>query len=189
MLEAMAHFNLDAFTHYLQADEVMGPYSRPSVSQSYVLQCADGKWIALHLSSPEKFWHGLAAAIEKPDLFEDGRFATREARIANQEALIELFGGLFARQTRDEWCRRLQREDVPHAPMYDTSEALGDPQAVHLQLATSAMHPVMGLFRTVRSPVSFDGERALAVRAPPTLDEHRTEILASLALPDPAARR
>ncbi len=38
MLEAMAHFNLDAFTHFFQADEVMGPYSRPSVSQSYVLR-------------------------------------------------------------------------------------------------------------------------------------------------------
>ena len=37
MLEAMAHFNLDAFTHFFQVDEVMGPYSRPSVSQSYVL--------------------------------------------------------------------------------------------------------------------------------------------------------
>jgi len=189
MLEAMAHFNLDAFTHYFQADEVMGPYSRPSVSQSYVLQCADGKWIALHMSSPEKFWQGLAAAIEKPDLFEDPRFATRDARIANQEAMIELLGGLFAHQPRDEWCRRLQSEDVPHAPMYDTSEALEDPQAVHLQLTASAVHPVMGLFRTVRSPVSFDGERALAVRAPPTLDEHRAEILATLALPYPAARR
>jgi len=189
MLEAMAHFNLDAFTHYFQADEVMGPYSRPSVSQSYVLPCGDGKWIALHMSSPEKFWQGLAAAIEKPDLFEDPRFATRDARIANQEAMIELLGGLFAHQPRDEWCRRLQSEDVPHAPMYDTSEALEDPQAVHLQLTASAVHPVMGLFRTVRSPVSFDGERALAVRAPPTLDEHRAEILASLALPDPAARR
>jgi crotonobetainyl-CoA:carnitine CoA-transferase CaiB-like acyl-CoA transferase len=189
MLEAMAHFNLDAFTHYFQADEVMGPYSRPSVSQSYVLPCADGRWIALHMSSPEKFWHGLAAAIEKPDLFEDERFATREARITNQEAMIELLGGLFALRPRDEWCRRLQREDVPHAPMYDTSEALEDPQAVHLQLTASAMHPVMGLFRTVRSPVSFDGERALAVQAPPMLDEHRAEILARLALPDPAARR
>ncbi len=56
MLEAMCHFNLDDFTHYFQADEVMGPYSRPSVSQSYVFECADGKWIALHMSSPPKFW-------------------------------------------------------------------------------------------------------------------------------------
>jgi crotonobetainyl-CoA:carnitine CoA-transferase CaiB-like acyl-CoA transferase len=180
MLEAMAHFNLDAFTHFFQVDEVMGPYSRPRVSQSYVLRCADDKWIALHMSSPEKFWRGLAVAIEHPRLFEDGRFATREARIENQEQLIQLLGERFRTQPRDEWCRRLQREDVPHAPMYDTSEALEDPQAKHLQLLTSAEHPVMGLFRTVRSPVSFDGQRALEVRPPPTLGEHNDEIRAAL---------
>ena len=56
----------------------MGPYSRPRVSQSYVLECADGKWIALHMSSPEKFWQGLATAIEQPDLFDDA--ALRDAR-------------------------------------------------------------------------------------------------------------
>ena len=180
MLEAMAHFNLDAFTHYFQADEVMGPYSRPSVSQSYVLACGDDKWIALHMSSPEKFWQGLANAIEQPDLFSDARFATREARIAHQETLIDLLGERFKRRTRDEWCARLQHEDVPHAPMYDTSEALVDPQAVHLQMTTQAEHPVMGLFRTVRSPVSFDGQRALDVRPPPTLGEHNDEIRAEL---------
>ncbi len=180
MLEAMAHFNLDAFTHFFQANEVMGPYSRPSVSQSYVLRCADDKWIALHMSSPEKFWQGLAKAIEQPDLFSDPRFATREVRITNQEALIELLGERFARHTRAEWCTRLQVEDVPHAPMYDTSEALEDPQALHLQLTASAEHPVMGLFRTVRSPVSFDGERALDVRPPPMLGEHNDEIRGAL---------
>jgi crotonobetainyl-CoA:carnitine CoA-transferase CaiB-like acyl-CoA transferase len=183
MLEAMAHFNLDAFTHFFQADEVMGPYSRPSVSQSYVLACADGKWIALHMSSPEKFWQGLAKVIERPALFADARFATRDARIANQEELIELLGERFKTRPRDSWCELLQAEDVPHAPMYDTSEALLDPQALHLQLTTSAEHPVMGLFRTVRSPVSFDGQRALAVRAPPTLGEHNEEIRTALKRP------
>ena len=52
MLEAMCHFNLDDFTHYFSEGEIMGPYSRPNVSQSYVFECADGGWIALHLSSP-----------------------------------------------------------------------------------------------------------------------------------------
>jgi crotonobetainyl-CoA:carnitine CoA-transferase CaiB-like acyl-CoA transferase len=181
MLEAMAHFNLDAFTHFFQADEVMGPYSRPRVSQSYVLECADGKWIALHMSSPEKFWQGLARAIEQPDLFDDPRFATREARIANQEAMIGHLGERFKRRTRDAWCERLRAEDVPNAPMYDTSEALADPQALHMELTASAEHPVMGLFRTVRCPVSFDGERALDVRPPPTLGEHNDEIRRAVA--------
>ena len=181
MLEAMAHFNLDAFTHFLQEGEVMGPYSRPRVSQSYVLECGDGKWIALHMSSPPKFWEGLAKAIEQPDLFDDPRFATREARIDHQEELIALLGERFRKRPRDEWSARLHALDVPNAPMYDTSEALVDPQALHLQLQTSAVHPTMGLFRTVRSPVSFDGERALAVRPPPVLGEHNDEIRNELA--------
>src|SRR5207245_2537346 len=88
MLEAMSHFNLDAFTHLFSEGEVMGPYSRPRVSQSYVLRCDDGKWIALHMSLPPKFWQGLANAIERPKLFEDPRFATREARIARRKARI-----------------------------------------------------------------------------------------------------
>jgi len=183
MLEAMTHFNLDAFTHFFQAGEVMGPYSRPSVSQSYVLRCADDQWIALHMSSPEKFWRGLAQAIERPQLLDDARFATREARIEHQETLIELLGERFATRARADWCERLAREDVPHAPMYDTSEALNDPQAQHLELTASAVHPQMGLFRTVRSPVSFDGERSLVVRPPPTLGEHNEEIRAELRKP------
>jgi hypothetical protein len=148
MLEAMAHFNLDAFTHFFQVDEVMGPYSRPRVSQSYVLECGDGKWIALHMSSPEKFWQGLARTIELPDLFADPRFADPRARIENQEALIALLGERFKRRPRAEWCERLNAEDVPNSPMYDTSEALEDPQAKHLELTASATHPEMGLFRT-----------------------------------------
>ena len=176
MFEAMTHFNLDAFTHLFSVGEVMGPYSRPSVSQSYVLECADGKWIALHMSSPEKFWQGLANAIGQPRLFEDPRFASRPARIENQELLIERLGSLFRLQDRAEWCRRLEAEDVPYAPMYTTEEVPEDPQAKHLQLFVEAQHPVAGPFRTVRSPVSFDGERALQVTAPPLLGEHNEEL-------------
>ena len=174
MFEAMAHFNLDAFTHLFSEGEVMGPYSRPRVSQSYVLPCADGKWIALHMSSPPKFWSGLAQAIEQPDLFDDPRFATREARIDHQEALIELLSARFRTRERAEWCRRLEALDVPHAPMYDTDEVPDDAQARHLQLFVDAPHPADPAhrrWRTVRSPLAFDGERALDVTAPPLLGD------------------
>lgn len=178
MFEAMTHFNLDAFTHLFSEQEVMGPFSRPSVSQSYVLPCGDGRWIALHMSSPPKFWEGLAKAIEKPDLFDDPRFATREARIAHQPELIALLTGLFQRQPRAEWCRRLEAEDVPHAPMYDTNEVPEDPQAKHLQLFVDTAHPAGGRWTTVRSPVSFDGERQLQVSAPPLLGDHDAMVKA-----------
>jgi crotonobetainyl-CoA:carnitine CoA-transferase CaiB-like acyl-CoA transferase len=176
MLEAMCHFNLDAFTHYFSEGEVMGPFSRPSVSQSYVLKCRDGKWIALHMSSPEKFWKGLATAIENTEIFCDERFSSREARIQHQDELIQVLGATFALRTREEWCRRLRDEDVPHAPMYDTSEALDDPQAQHLELRVTVPHRTRGEFSTVRSPVSFDGQRSVDVVPPPELDEHGDEI-------------
>ncbi|WP_229722937.1 CaiB/BaiF CoA transferase family protein [Xylophilus rhododendri] len=181
MLEAMCHFNLDAFTHYFAEGEVMGPYSRPSVSQSYTLRCRDDKWVALHMSSPEKFWQGLARAIERPALFQDPRFADRNARIAHQEELIVLLSDLFRARDRADWCERLQAEDVPHAPMYDTSEALEDPQAKHMEIEIEGHHPEIGRWRTVRSPVSFDGVRDRQVTPPPTLGEHDAEIRAALA--------
>jgi crotonobetainyl-CoA:carnitine CoA-transferase CaiB-like acyl-CoA transferase len=144
------------------------------------MECADGKWLALHMSSPEKFWQGLAQAIERPALFDDPRFADRSARIDNQEALIELLGAIFVTRERSQWCERLQAQDVPHAPMYDASEALEDPQARHLELLVSAQHPTMGEFRTVRPPVSFDGTRSTEVVPPPTLGEHNDAVLAPL---------
>lgn len=180
MLEAMCHFNLDAFTHYFSEGEIMGPYSRPQVSQSYVMECADGKWVALHMSSPEKFWQGLANAIGYPELLQDERFSTREGRIDHQEAMIEVLKPIFKTQNRDAWCERLEAEDVPHAPMYDSNEVLDDVQFKHLQLEVSTQHPEMGTFRSVRSPVSYDGERPVDITAPPTLNEHRDAIVAEL---------
>jgi crotonobetainyl-CoA:carnitine CoA-transferase CaiB-like acyl-CoA transferase len=128
------------------------------------------------MSSPPKFWQGLARAIDRPALFDEPRFATRDARIEHQDDLIELLGQIFATRPRAEWCRRLAAEDVPHAPMYTTAEVPDDPQAKHLQLFVETEHPVIGTFRTVRPPVSFDGERALAVTAPPLLGEHDAEL-------------
>ncbi|QKH39870.1 CoA transferase [Achromobacter pestifer] len=190
MLEAMCHFNLDAFTHFFAEGEVMGPFSRPSVSQSYALACANGKKLALHMSSPEKFWRGLANAIERPDILQDPRFATRAGRITHHEQLISVLGEVFALRTREEWCQRLAAEDVPHAPMYDTAEALQDPQARHLQLEIEGTHPTLGRWRTVRSPVSFDGQRASSVIPPPVLGEHNAEIRGALAArkPQPDSR-
>jgi crotonobetainyl-CoA:carnitine CoA-transferase CaiB-like acyl-CoA transferase len=176
MLEAMCHFNLDDFTHYFYDGEVMGPFSRPQVSQSYVFECADGKWIAMHMSSPEKFWQGLANAVGRPDLFSDPRFADRKARIAHQDDVIALMTPIFKARPRSEWCVRLEKEGVPFSPVYDSSDALKDAQARHLEIAVEAHHPVMGRFRSVRFPVSFDGERLSEIAPPPVLGEHSDEI-------------
>jgi crotonobetainyl-CoA:carnitine CoA-transferase CaiB-like acyl-CoA transferase len=178
MLEAMCHFNLDDFTHYFSANEIMGPFSRPSVSQSYVFECADAKWIALHMSSPEKFWVGLADAIERPDLLKDERFCDRAGRIKHNESLISLMAPIFKQRSRADWCAALTEHGVPYSPVYSSAEALEDRQAKHLGIQVEASHPTMGRFRSVRFPVNFDGQRISEIEAPPVLGEHDAKLRA-----------
>src|SRR5690606_21513378 len=141
-------------------------------SQSYTFECADGRWIAIHLSSPTKFWTGLLEATGQQQLEDDPRFNERLERIKHQDELIAHFTPIFRERTRDEWCERLLAAEVPHSPAYDSDEALEDPQARHLGIKVEAEHPEMGTFATVRPPYNFDGAPETEVRPPPTLDEH-----------------
>lgn len=177
MFEAMCHFNLDDFTHYLSAGEEMGPFSRPRVSQSYVFECADGRWLALHMSSPPKFWENLAVAVGEPEMLRRPEFADRAARIANYEEVRTHLASIFKIRPLDAWCETLERCEVPHSPVRTPAEVLASPQAKHLRLELETAHDAMGRFRTVRSPLSFDGQPALALRPPPVLGEHNDEIL------------
>jgi crotonobetainyl-CoA:carnitine CoA-transferase CaiB-like acyl-CoA transferase len=180
MLEAMSHFNLDSFTHYYSVGEVMGPLSRPVVSQSYTFECADEKWIAFHLSSPQKFWEGLLDATGQRQLAEDPRFRERLERIRHQDDLIDILAPVFKSRTRDEWCALLEANEVPYAPAYDSDEALKDPQAQHLRIAVTVPNAEMGSFTTVRPPYSFDDEPEFDVTPPPRLDQHGAEIRAEM---------
>ncbi len=183
MFEAMCHFNLDDYTHLLSDDQLMGPYSRPHVSQSYVFQCQDALWLALHMSSPPKFWENLALAVERPDMLALPAFASRDARIAHYEDVLAFLAPIFATRDRADWTARLTELEVPNAAVATSAEVLASPQAQHLQLEISAPGP-MGIFRSIRSPLSFDGERSLTVTAPPLLGADNAAILGR---PDAAA--
>ena len=180
MFESMAHFNLDDFTHYFSDNQIMGPYSRPNVSQSYVFECADGAWIALHMSSPPKFWENLATAVGQPDMLSLPMFESREARIENYENVIGFLAPIFKTRDRQTWCDILRGLEVPHAPVNTSKEAIESEQAKALQLCIEAPNGPHGVFRTIRSPVTFDGERALDVTAPPVLGAHDDELVAPL---------
>lgn len=176
MFEAMCHFNLDDFTHLLSVDEVMGPYSRPHVSQSYVFECLDGKWLALHMSSPPKFWENLATAVGRPDMLEQPAFESREARIAHYDDVIAFLAPIFATKQRDHWESELTRLEVPNSPVRTSAEVLESDQAKHLGIEVRDPDGPHGEFRTIRSPISFDGERMDAVVAPPVLGEADSEL-------------
>lgn len=189
MFEAMCHFNLDDFTHLLSADQVMGPYSRPHVSQSYVFQCADGTWLALHMSSPPKFWENLAVAVGQPDMLSLPAFESRDARIAHYEDVVAFLAPIFAQKTRDHWTAELTRLEVPNSPVYDSAEVLATEQARVLGIEVTDPDGPKGEFRTIRFPLSFDGERMDSVTAPPLLGADDAAVRRSIERPVHGIRR
>ena len=176
MFEAMCHFNLDDFTHYLAVDQIMGPYSRPHVSQSYVFECADGGWIALHMSSPPKFWENLATAMGVPDMLERPEFESRPARIRNYEKVIQFLAPIFKSQPRQHWDDRLTELEVPHSAILNSKEVLEGELGQYHQVMAEADGP-RGKFRTIRSPLHFDGEIEREITAPPELGQDNAEYL------------
>ncbi|XVQ07398.1 CaiB/BaiF CoA transferase family protein [Spirillospora sp. CA-255316] len=172
MVEAITSFLVEPFTAYFADDASPGPYGRAAISQSYALHTADGSRVALHLSSPEKFWRSLLAATGRGDLAEDPRFGTRADRVRHHEELRAELQATFATRRRAHWLEALAAHDVPHAPVYELPEVLADPHIEHLDLVAELEHSREGRHRTIRPPLRFDGQRAPDPTAPPTLGEH-----------------
>ena len=181
MLEAMAHFAVEPFAAFFALGVNPKSSDRPRLAQAYILQTADGRLIAIHLSSLEKFWTGLVAAAEAQHLNNDARFATRLLRIDNYEALGEQLNGIFSLQPLAKWTERLQRHDVPFAPINNIEAVVADPQVKHLGLVVPVEERAAGGAFAVRPPLQFDGTRAAAVCAAPLLNQHGAAIRSALA--------
>ena len=189
MLEAMAHFAVEPFAAFFALGETPTSADRPRLAQAYILRTADARLIAIHLSSLEKFWQGLVAALDAPELKEDPRFNPRERRIAEYETLRIELDTRFARQPLEHWVRRLQAEDVPYAPVNLIDDVVRDPQVEHLGIVVPVDSPHTAT-RAVRPAAQFDGVRARSVSAAPLLNQHGEAIRAALnsatAWPEPA---
>jgi len=180
MLEAMTHFAVEPFAAFFALGQTPTSADRPRLAQAYILRTADERLLAIHLSSLEKFWEGLVAALDAPELAIDPRFNPRERRIAEYETLAVELNKRFARKPLAYWVERLQVEDVPHAPVNRLDDVVNDPQVAHLGIVVPVESPQTAT-RAVRPPVQFDGERAQSVRAAPLLDQHGASIRAALA--------
>ena len=153
---------------------------RPVEILQIVVSTQHKKRIGLHMSSPQKFWEGLAKAIERPDLLV--RFPTREAKLHNYEAIGGELSRVFLTRTRDDWLPLLEANDVPFAPEHQLAELEDDPQVRHLGTFNEMQDPVHGKVRGINRAVRFDGDNDSAFLPPPQLDEHTDEILAELGL-------
>jgi formyl-CoA transferase len=180
MLEAAISFIPDPFANYTQLGIRNDPRTRVASSQSFAFRCADGKLLAIHLSSQPKFWEGLLTAIERQDLAADARFASREARIKNFAELTRVLAESIAKKSCAEWIALLEANDVPFAPVHNIEDVIDDAQVKHLQTFRTLRHPTEGEQTAIRRPVLIDGGRDGSDLPAPALGEHTDQVLNEL---------
>ena len=73
-------------------------------------------------------WEGAFRALNLPNLLEDERFSTLDARLENMPVWQEIINSAYAVFTTGEICARLEAEDVPYSHINDRHEVPGDPQ-------------------------------------------------------------
>ncbi len=143
--------------------------------------CGDGHWIVLN-NLGATAWDRMCGAMGLDDLIDDKRFATAKSRFDNMEELIGLLDDRFTSRTRDEWGAIFDDTGVIWGPVLELHEVAVDPQAEAIGLFPSIEHPAYGSYRTVRSPMRFEG-LDVGPRGPsPQTGEHTREVLESLDL-------
>ena len=147
------------------------------LSRTY--QTADGRTLWFTCLQAGKYWPTLCAAIGRPELATDPRFADHASLLANSPEAARELEAVFAGATLEQWRRRLDGFDGQWAVMQDTIEVADDPQTVANGYIQSCETAEGTPFRLAAAPVQFDGEPAVPGRAP-SLNEHGDSILEEL---------
>ncbi|MBB5789494.1 CoA transferase [Jiangella mangrovi] len=183
LLEATVGLMAESFGRYLADGDVPRRGHRARLAQVFTVVAADGKAVAVHLSSPEKFWQGLASALERPDLLTDERFRDRPGRIEHYDALRAVISAVAGGLTRAELLARLAAHGVPCAAVQDLEEVAGDEQVRHLGLITETSGDRGSPVRHPRAPVTgtgwLDGP---PLGDPPGLGDDTAAVLAAAGL-------
>ena len=181
MLEAMMHFAVEPFTGYFALGEIPNALDRPRLAQAFILTCGDSRHLGVHLSSLDKFWDALVAALDAQALAADPRFDIRQKRIDNYEALLGELNKITRTRSRPQWLDRFSGFDLPYAPLNNVEEAANDPQARHLGMVVPVAGRIEGAEEALRSPFTFDGQRVIESRAAPLVGQHDQQIRNALA--------
>lgn len=180
MLGAAISFQTSVIATYLMEGAIPDRSSRAKRSQTYAFVARDGRPFAIHLSTPDKFWRGLAEAVGRLDLIDDPRFRSKSDRIANYAALQAELAEVFKSKDRAEAIELLRRHDVPVAAINTLAEALDEPQVKDQGLIRrfGGDHGI----ELVGSPVDYEATPFEPGDPPPAIGQHTDSILSAIGV-------
>ncbi|MFN3643095.1 MAG: CaiB/BaiF CoA transferase family protein [Gemmobacter sp.] len=151
----------------------------PNVSPSNVFDTADGK-LLLIAANQDTVFKRLAAAMGRPDLAEDPRYATHAARGMHQGELDALI---------NDWTRTialgplealLNDHGVPCGLIYTAPDMLADPHFRAREAIVEVPHPVFGAIKMQNVAPRLSATPGAVRHAGPDLGEHTEEVLRGL---------
>ncbi|HJU17610.1 MAG TPA: formyl-CoA transferase [Stellaceae bacterium] len=142
--------------------------------------CAPGganDYVFIH--APPPMWPALLEVIGRPELAEDPRFNTPEARWDNRAALNAIIEEWTRRHDKHEVMRQVGAAGVPCGACQDTGEVLADPHLKAREMIVDVDYPGRGVYQTVGCPIKLS-DSPVSVSRPPRLGEHSAEVLQEL---------
>ncbi len=127
-----------------------------AVAPVQTLRTRDG-WIFI-MCMTDKFWLELVAALARPDLASDPRFATPVSRGVHREALTGILDEEFGRMPTSHWLSLLSGR-LPVAPVLDVAAALESRFVAESGMIREVRHPERADLKVLSNPLKIDGER------------------------------
>jgi crotonobetainyl-CoA:carnitine CoA-transferase CaiB-like acyl-CoA transferase len=142
-------------------------------------------WVAITCRD-DADWAALAGVIGRPEMADDPRFVTVEARRAAVAELDELIGAWTADLDRFQVADRCQAAGVPAGAMLTSRDLMDNEHLVARGFPVPVEQPAVGTIM-LEGPAFFGPAIAPPVEEPaPWLGEHTEEICTSLLGLDPA---
>lgn len=178
MLDCQIAILENAIARYQATGQAPGPLGarHPSIAPFEAYASADGHIVIA--AGNDALFRRAAAALGRPELAEDGRFATNQDRCAHVEALKAEIEAVLLRHPTAHWLAVLEAAGVPCAPINNVAEALADPQVLARNMVVTALDPEAGPLRMAGNPIKTSAFPDPATRPPaPELDADRARLL------------
>jgi crotonobetainyl-CoA:carnitine CoA-transferase CaiB-like acyl-CoA transferase len=140
----------------------------------------DGGWFYLTNLTADVHWPGFCAAIERPELQHDPRFADYRSRRQHGAELVDILDAVFQTRGRAEWGERFDAHGVLWASGLTVPEISEDPQAAENHAWISVSDRTGSEVRMPAGPADFDGVNARPTTVGPEHGEHTEEVLLEL---------